>query len=219
MDSMEKDRIDEFGPVRDRRDFEPQQLLLKPILPCPSREFSFSSRTCCWQYSPPTPKNRLGSMRDFSDLPPTKVSIPEAWILVADDEEIRTRKRLKSLTLHTAETKRPRIEDTAVGNFINSCREEKATNLETTTVVTESTSSISSTGRILDQVARGSATTSLLSDIVPKAALYSYYSKKKQRKTQISNKQYHTWNNGARTHELKCVKYIVETGFCTSFAC
>lgn len=215
---MEEPPIDEFGPVRDRRDFEPLQLSLKRILPCPYRELSFSIRGGCWSYSPSIAfSDRLGSIRESSATPSTRISVPSAWgannsskssSSTEDDDESRTRKRLTGLNLGE-QMKRPRI-DFFFDKNANLCKEGKATICrEVSTVVSESTSSSSSTGKI----STVNGMTSLISDVVPKAALYSLYGK---RKTQIPNKQYLTWNNGARTHELKCVTCVPRPRFSLS---
>lgn len=207
---MEKPPNDEFGPVRDRRDFEPLQLSLKRILPCPSRELSFSIRGGCWRYSPSIAfSDRIRSIRESSAIPSTTRSTSNGWgdgykssssRSTAEDDEWRTRKRLSALKLGE-QTKRPRIKELANENA-NSCIEGKSTICRTAaTVVTESTSSSTSTGR--------SSTfrpTTSVADVVPKAALYSLYGK---RKIQIANKQYLIWNKGARTHELKCVTCVL----------
>jgi len=214
-EEMEQPPRDEFGPVRDRRDFEPLQLPLKRILPCPSRELSFSIRGGCWRYTPSMAfSDRLGSIRESSATPSTTIAIPSAWRdgnssssshSRADDDECRTRKRLTGLNLGE-QMKRPRIADSAEENA-SSHREGKSTICRTTaTVVSESTLSSSSTGK----KTTFNGTTSVVSDVVPKAALYSLYGK---RKTQIANKQYLTWNNGARTHELKCVTFDLRAYF------
>jgi hypothetical protein len=60
------------------------------------------------------------------------------------------------------------------------------------TIVSESTSSTNSKGK-------PSEATRL---VVPKAAICALYGQNR-RKTQLSNKQYLTWDNGAKSHELK----------------
>ncbi|CAJ1968812.1 unnamed protein product [Cylindrotheca closterium] len=203
--AMEQPPIDEFGPVRDRRDFEPLQLSLKRILPCPSRELSFSVRGGCWRYTPSVAfGDRLGSIRESSAMPSTKNTISNAWgdsnssnsfHSTPDEDERRTRKRLSGLNLEE-HMKRHRTEENAEENT-NSYTGGKSTTCRTAvTVVSESTSSSSS----IRKDATVNATVTVVSDVVPKAVLYSLYGK---RKTQIPNKQYLTWNNGARTHELK----------------
>ena len=180
---------------------------MKRILPCPSRELSFSIRGGCWRYSPSaTFGDRLGSIRESSEARSMTISVSEAWRdgnssstfhSTADEDVHRARKRLKGLIIGEY-TKRPRIEDSSaedsdfkmVGQGQGSICDAVAT------VVSESTSASPSTGKSVV----GNA--SSLSSVVPKAALYSLYGK---RKTQIANKQYLTWNNGARTHELKWV--------------
>lgn len=67
----------DFGKVRDRRDFQPMEVSLKAILPNPHRDYSFSGLTG-WRYYPTAQlEDRLGI--GFEDGPSTEMVIPDSW--------------------------------------------------------------------------------------------------------------------------------------------
>jgi len=125
----------------------------------------------------------------------------------ADDDECRTRKRLKGLNIGEPR-KRPRIENNDIVDAELKMVGHSTVCDTVATAFSGSTSSSSSTGK---SAVRNS---SVVSNVVPKAALYSLYGK---RKTQIASTQYLTWNNGARTHELKFSAIFVCPISCEAF--
>lgn len=272
---MDKEmEADEFGPVRDRRDFDPLNLCLKPILPCPPRELSFTGRTG-WRYCPFVPfSDRLGLSRRFQDCPSTTMTIPESWqgkgapshnsmdLASHDDSHpddaprkrfqkscipkkmnLRKRQRVDNATCTTTETS-----EFCSNSLLDSAQQSIAPSIigasTAATLVSESTSSTYSNGTSgittlsaatdvsMSRVAtpkrkkdaetenskgatvvsastpatnlarKFSKATISRSDTVPKAAMSALYGRK-PRKKQISNKNYLTWNNGAKSHELK----------------
>lgn len=70
---------DDFGTVRERRDFGPLEISLHPILPSPFRDFSFTGRTG-WRYYPTAYEaDRLGIASSLEGRPSTKITIPDSW--------------------------------------------------------------------------------------------------------------------------------------------
>jgi hypothetical protein len=202
---------DEYGPVRDRRDFDPLKVCMKPILPCPFREFSFTNRTG-WRYYPFVPfVDRLGSSRGFQEVPSTVMAIPESWQDKGSSSSkmIDSGKRIQELYIANTTNlmKRQRLDDATLvadGTFTNNLSDPtKQSNTTGTgndagaTIVSGSTSSTNSKGK--SSKATFFSTNRLG---VPKAAICALYGEKR-RKTQLSSKQYLTWNNGAKSHELK----------------
>lgn len=211
---------DDYGPVRERRDFDPLQVCMKPILPCPSREFSFTNRTG-WRYYPFVPfVDRLGSSRGFQEAPSTVMTIPESWqdkglssskmIDSGPFEDDASRKRIQELDMAKTinSMKRQRLDDATLvtdGTFTNHLSDlteqsntTGAGNSAGATIVSGSTSSTNSKGKS----SKATVLSTKKSVVVPKAAICALYGRK-QRKTQLSSKQYLTWNNGAKSHEIK----------------
>lgn len=70
---------DDFGSVRERRDFGPMDIQLHPILPSPYRDASFSGLTG-WRYYPTAhEEDRLCLGDDFEGRPSTEMVIPDSW--------------------------------------------------------------------------------------------------------------------------------------------
>ena len=68
---------DDFGTVRERRDFSPMDITRTPILPSPFRDHSFSSLTGFRYYPTANPHDRLSIKVD--GVPATSMTIPESW--------------------------------------------------------------------------------------------------------------------------------------------
>lgn len=199
----------DYGPVRERRDFQPLNVSLTPILPCPFREYKFTSRNG-WRYYPNDVAftDRLGIAREFQDIPSTAMTVPESWL----DKEFSK----DNMTSPMDDASRKRIQDLYFGTNDWTKRQK----LDGPTVVTNGSTSKSNTGATVVSFSSSSNNSSNQSskqivttnpDIVPKAALYVLYGKK-PRKTQLSGKAYLTWSNGARTHELKYVEFYLVSG-------
>lgn len=70
---------DDFGTVRERRDFGPLEVSLLPILPSPFRDLSFSGLTG-WRYHPTAyEEDRLTMGRLLEGRPSNRMIIPDSW--------------------------------------------------------------------------------------------------------------------------------------------
>eukprot|EP00980_Cylindrotheca_fusiformis_P026454 scaffold16189_cov125-Cylindrotheca_fusiformis.AAC.10 len=249
MDDKKSIADEDYGPVRDRRDFHPLEVCLRPILPCPSRELTFTNRTG-WRYSPFVPfSDRLGGSRSFQDGSSTNMSIPDSWqesrtgslcteMTDSDQQNVDTpRKRLQELSISKGKgkIKKQRVNDKMSMTVETSATAESHPTHESwndrigintdATMVSESTSSTNSfrkcdeAGMFPTSLGNGAGnnfgteqstlpmakfwkpTDIPTCDTIPKAAMCALYGKK-PRKTQLSNKQYLTWNDGGKSHEL-----------------
>lgn len=78
----ESDRLsqlpnDDFGTVRERRDFSPMEITRTPILPSPYRDHSFTSLTGFRYHPTANPDDRLGIR--LEGVPSTTMTIPDSW--------------------------------------------------------------------------------------------------------------------------------------------
>jgi hypothetical protein len=225
---------DAIDRVRELRDFKPLQVGLRPILPNPRRDLSFTNLTG-WRYYPGAPFwDRLGTSRTFSDEPSTTMTIPDSWTDKDDNNMVVESTREQLADLQPLETfKRPRLDEPS-----------KQTNPSSSATISTAglTSSSSSSAQpnfleIFKSIPRVNppvpppatfvpppattsttpppsssstctTTTTMASGVVPKAALYVLYGKK-PRRVQLKASDYLTWDNGLRTHELKYTSAFV----------
>ena len=213
----------DYGKVRDRRDFQPLDVGLRPILPCPYRDFTFTALTG-WRYYPTKPSlDRLGTSRLFNDKPSTIVDIPESWKEAGTLDEIRkeasrvenTKRQLEGQDPNDAILKRPRTEDhlqSLLPSTTRSLSEQQVTRATPDTNLTQATVN---TNFIVDRKANINTSTVAAAgpkmnaaQAVPKGSLYALYGKK-PRRVQLAASDYITWDNKAPTHELKFTSVFI----------
>jgi hypothetical protein len=166
--------------------------------------------------SSPSPKEDIidhaSSTLTFLPIPPeTTSSSPassssSAAVVVADNTIGRTRiipqdpygdaKRIKLSPSPADDHRFPSSTATVVTNDSSS---------STATATKTAVSSLSPSAATPTMASHTSTTHNI---VIPKAALYVFYGKR-PRRTQLSNSNYHTWDNGAKPHELKFTSLFV----------
>ena len=210
----------DYGSVRERRDFQPLQVGLKPILPCPFRDVSFTELTG-FRYHPTANKeDRLGSSRGFQEKITKEMIIPPSWIDNEQVPEERTTRRPEDV--HENDpliVKRQKLQE-----LLNVKRQKLQELSSSATIVTNSTGDSSAATLVTNSTAslpqqpkdwismgnqpRIAAKANSDPPVVPKAALYVFYGKK-PRRVQLSGNAYITWDNGSKTHELKYTSIFI----------
>lgn len=218
---------DDFGTVRERRDFGPMDTPLHPILPSPYRDASFSALTG-WRYYPTANEvDRLGIGNDWGVKPSTQMVIPDSWndrVIDHSKAAESTRRQLEKLKAWE-DSKRRRISSPFCGGDSTSqdiAMSEDSPSAKSTqgkdpkkstpaapaattktcasgdaTVVTASTSSTANT---LATTSTASSTV-LATDVVPKQELFFFY-QKWPRKVHLKGTDYLTWGNEKPVQDL-----------------
>jgi hypothetical protein len=105
---------DDFGTVRERRDFGPLEVSLLPILPSPFRDLSFSGLTG-WRYHPTAyEEDRLQMGRLLEGRPSNRMVIPDSWNDRVIDHSAAvesTRRQFEKLNSLVENTKRRKVND------------------------------------------------------------------------------------------------------------
>jgi hypothetical protein len=223
---------DDYGAVRERRDFGPMNIQLHPILPSPFRDASFSGLTG-WRYYPTAHEvDRLGLGNDFVGKPSTEMVIPLSWSDRVVDHSKATessRRQLEKLKSWEDSKQRKRkipgedsqdvsmLDDAPVTNDSSSANPTSVKDLrksastkvalsEEATVVTASTSSTVTSSRT-----SASANTLASASTASPVALATDLVPKQElfflyqtvpRKVHLKNADYLTWGNDKSAHEL-----------------
>jgi hypothetical protein len=227
---------DDFGTVRERRDFSPMDITRTPILPSPFRDHSFSCLTGFRYYPTANPEDRLSIKID--GVPSTFMTIPDSW----NDRRIdhsraieSTRRQLEKLEA-LERYKRRKVIGTDDGAFSHlafnlnlsgglstsvipavavehlqptkpTANKNAGISIDGQTGATEPTTS-SNTTATSEPTSNETPAAQVSRKVMPKQELYFMYGKRPF-KVQLSGTDYLTWDNGKAGSDIRYTSAFV----------